>query len=160
MKSIVVYFSLDGNSEYAADKISEEIEADKLRLEPIKSYPKGGFSKYFWGGKSVIFGEKPKLASYNFDADKYDTIIIGTPIWAGSFAPPVKTFLRENNLSGKRIALFACSASGDAEKCFGKLKREIPGCNIVETLSLVQPKVKQSEENNTKIREFCNKLAQ
>ena len=158
MKSIVVYFSLDGNSKYVADLIKEHVGADILSLEPVKDYPKGNASKYFWGGKSVVFGEKPKLVPYVFDAKEYDLIILGTPVWAGSFAPPVKTFLRENDLSNKKIALFACSASGEAEKCFSKIKQEIPNGEVIATLSLVNPKVKQLEENSIKIKEFCDKL--
>lgn len=158
MKSIVVYFSLEGNSEYVTDKIAEFTKADTLRLESVKDYPRGNLSKYLWGGKSVVFGERPKLASYNFNAAEYDMIIIGTPVWAGSFAPPIKTFLSENDLSNKKVAFFACHAGGGAEKCFDKLKQEIPNCEVIATLDLVQPKVKQSEENISKIKEFCNKL--
>ena len=88
MKTIVVYFSLEGNTEYVAEKISDYLKTDTLRLEPVKEYPRGNFSKFFWGGKSVVFGETPKLVPYNFDASKYDVIIIGTPVWAGSFTPP------------------------------------------------------------------------
>jgi flavodoxin len=158
MKTIVVYFSLEGNSKYAADVIEKYMGADILSLEPVKDYPKGNVSKFFWGGKSVMFGEKPKLVPYNFDANKYDVIIIGTPVWAGSFAPPIKTFLRDNDLSNKKIALFACSSGGDAEKCFSKLQQEIPNCNVIATLSLKDPKAKQLEENSIRIKEFCDRL--
>ena len=158
MKSIVVYFSLEGNSKYVADLIKENVGADILRLEPVKDYPKGNASKFFWGGKSVVFGEKPKLVPYVFDAKEYDVIIIGTPVWAGSFAPPVKTFLSENDLANKKIALFACSAGGNAEKCFSKLKQEIPKGEVIATLSLLDPKVKQLDENFIKIKEFCERL--
>lgn len=158
MKTIVVYFSLEGNTKYVADIIAEYIKADTLRLEPVKDYHRGNFSKFFWGGKSVVFGEKPKLVSYNFDANKYDLIIIGTPVWAGSFTPPVKTFLRENDLSNKKIALYACNSGDDAEKCFSKLKQEIPNSDVIATLTLAEPKVKQLEENSVKIKEFCNRF--
>ena len=158
LKAIVVYFSLEGNSKYVADEISEYVGADTLRLEPVKDYPKGNVSKFFWGGKSVVFGEKPKLASYNFDAKEYDVIIIGTPVWAGSFAPPVKTFLGENDLSNKKIALFACNFGGSADKCFSKLQQEISNCKVVATLTLTDPKGKQLAESSAKIKEFCDKL--
>lgn len=157
-RAIVVYFSLEGNSKYVADVIAEYMEADTLRLEPAKDYPKGNVGKYFWGGKSVVFGDKPKLLSYNFNANEYDLIIIGTPVWAGSFTPPIKTFLRENDLKNKKIALFACNSGGDAEKCFNKLKKEIPNYDVIATLTLANPKVKHLEKNSIKIKEFCNSL--
>jgi flavodoxin len=159
MKAIVVYFSLDGNTEYTAKTISENLQIDTLRLEPYKDYPAGNFSKYFWGGKSVVFGEKPRLVPYHFNASDYETIIIGTPIWASSFTPPIKTFLGENDLSGKKIALFACGAGEAPEKLYSKFRQELPGSEIVATLSLIDPKNKPSEGNAKKISEFCNTIA-
>lgn len=158
MKAIIVYFSLDGNTEYVAEKIAGQLQIDTLRLEPLKDYPTGGFRKFFWGGKSVVFGEKPQLTPYHFYASDYDTVIIGTPIWASSFVPPINTFLHENNLSGKKIAVFTCSAGGSSEKCLTKFRQELPGSEITATLSLVDPKSKPSENNERQIAEFCKKI--
>lgn len=159
MRAIVVYFSLEGNTEYVAKAISGMLQIEVLRLEPYKDYPTGKFSKYFWGGKSVAFGEKPRLVPYHFNISEYDTIIIGSPIWASSFTPPIKTFLEENDLSGKKIALFACGAGPAPEKFYAKFRQELPGSEIIATLSLVDPKDKPFEENNKKINEFCNTIA-
>ena len=159
MKSIVVYFSMDGNSQYVAEKIQKYIGAETLRLEPIKAYPKGNASKYFWGGKSVVFGEQPQLVPYNFAPADYDVIIIGTPVWAGSFTPPIKTFIRDNDLSKKKIALYACNSGGSAEKCFDKLRKELPDCDVIATLELANPGSNQREENVLKIEKFCNSIS-
>lgn len=158
MKTVVIYFSLEGNTQYVADKIAECIGADTLRLEPIKDYPTGKISKFFWGGKSVVFGEKPKLVSYDFIASKYDRVIIGTPIWAGSFTPPIKTFIEDNDLSHKKIALYACHSGGGAEKCFNKLKKELGTVDVVATLELMNPGHNQQEENTLKIEAFCKDI--
>jgi flavodoxin len=155
MKAIVVYFSLEGNTKYVADKIAEFTGADELRLEPAKDYPRGNVSKFFWGGKSVVFGESPKLLPYDFDVEKYDLVIIGTPVWAGSFTPPIKTFIKENDLSKKKVALFACSAGG-VGKCLDKLKDALPACEVIATFDLISPKKTQSEETVQKIKSFCD----
>lgn len=158
VKVAIVYFSLEGNTEYVADKISEYIDVDVLRLEPVKNYPQGNVSKYVWGGKSATFGEKPKLVPYQFSANQYDVIIIGTPVWASTFTPPIKTFLKENNISEKKIALYVCYAGGQTKKCFNKLKKELPDCDIITTLALLDPKTKQNAINDVKIKEFCAKI--
>ena len=54
MKRIVVYFSLEGNTEYIADELAKVLPADKLKLVPKKAYSTSGFSKFFWGGKSAV----------------------------------------------------------------------------------------------------------
>lgn len=159
MKAIVVYFSLEGNTRYAAEKIAEYLKADHLRLEPVKDYPHGNISKFFWGGKSVMFGEKPKLQAYDFSPGEYDVIILGTPIWAGSFTPPIKTFISENDLSKKKIAVYACHSGGGAAKCFDKLKKELPDSSVISTLELVEPGSRQKDESIQKIKEFCDSIA-
>ncbi|MFA9376154.1 MAG: flavodoxin family protein [Lachnotalea sp.] len=158
MKAIVVYFSLEGNSKYVADKVSKDLGADLLRLEPIKEYPHGNISKFFWGGKSVLLGETPNLVSYDFVVSEYDVIILGTPIWAGSFAPPIQTFITANDLGNKKIALFACHGGGGADKCFNKIKNELPSNKIVALLDLANPMKKEQPENEAKIKDFCDAI--
>ena len=98
MKTLIVYYSLEGNTEYAANKIAEVCEFDTLRLVPVKEYPASGFKKFFWGGKSAVMAETPELEPYMFDADSYDRIVFGFPVWAGNVTPPIRTFVKENDL--------------------------------------------------------------
>ena len=67
MKSIIVYYSLEGNTEYTAKEIAAKLGADLLRLEPVKAYPTGKVSKFVWGGKSAMMAETPQLKPYQFD---------------------------------------------------------------------------------------------
>ncbi|MBQ9613716.1 MAG: flavodoxin [Lachnospiraceae bacterium] len=158
MKTLIVYYSLEGNTEYAATKIAEVCEFDALRLVPVKEYPASGFKKFFWGGKSAVMAETPELEPYTFDADSYDRIVFGFPVWAGNVTPPIRTFVKDNDLKGKRIAAFACQSGAGAEKAFAKLKEAI-GINQLEAeLVLIDPKVRQNAENDRKINDFCAKL--
>ena len=158
MKKALIYYSLEGNTQYVAEKITEHLDIDVYKIRPKKEYPSGTFSKYLWGGKSVVMGEMPELEAYDFNPNQYDLIIIGTPIWASSFAPPIKTFLNENNLTDKKIALYTCSAGGDTKKCYDKFKEALPGSTIVSSLALVNPKSKKSDANDEKIASFCQSL--
>ena len=60
MKTLIVYYSLEGNTEFAAKTIASALGADMLKLEPVKAYPTSGFKKFFWGGKSAVMEEKPQ----------------------------------------------------------------------------------------------------
>ena len=93
MKTAIVYYSMSGNTKYVADKIAEKLGADIIRIEPVKAYPDEGAKKFIWGGKSAVMGEKPVLQPYEFSLEKYDRIILGTPVWASTFTPPVRTFI-------------------------------------------------------------------
>ena len=158
MNVAVVYFSLEGNTKYVAEKIASELNADLIPLIPVKEYPTGKVSKYFWGGKSTTFREKPKLETYQFDHQKYDLIVLGTPIWAGTFAPPLRTFVRDNQMTGKNVALFASCSGGSTDKCFADLTKEIAGCSVISTLRLVDPVKNARLETDEKIADFCKRL--
>ena len=158
MKAAVVYYSLEGHTKFAAERIARELSADLVPLLPVKEYPKGQVSKYFWAGKSATFRETPKLETFSFDAEGYDLLVLGTPVWAGTFAPPLRTFLRGNRLAGKKAAFFACCSGGSTDKCFEELQKEIPGCSVLATLRLVDPADKDKPEEVRRMLDFCEKI--
>ncbi|MBR1929909.1 MAG: hypothetical protein IJ833_00290 [Lachnospiraceae bacterium] len=52
-------------------------------------------------------GETPALQPYEFNIEKYDRIIFGTPVWASTFVPPLRTFINDNpDVKDKKIAVF------------------------------------------------------
>ena len=158
MNTAIVYFSLEGNTKYVAEKIAKSLDADIIKLIPVKEYPTGKVSKFFWGGKSATFKEIPKLEAYRFDSKNYDLVLLGTPIWAGTFAPPLRTFIRENKLAGKKVAFFSCSGGGSAEKCFEHLENEISDCTVLSTLRLIDPLKNAKPDVDERIIDFCKKL--
>ena len=158
MKTIIVYYSMEENTDYASKKIAENLGADLLRIYPEKAYPDKGFRKFLWGGKSAVMAETPKLKKYDFDSDKYERVIIAFPVWASNMAPPIRTFIKESDLSGKRICAVACQSGSGAEKAFEKLKSALGISELEGELILIDPKANPSEENESKIESFCKKL--
>ena len=160
MKTAIVYYSLNGNTEFVANEIAAKLGADVLRLTPKKAFPDSGFKKFLWGGKSAVMKEKPELEPYEFDAEKYGRVIFGTPVWASRFTPPIRTFVADNAdaLKGKRFAAFICFSGGGADKALARLK-ELLGADLDAELVLIDPKDKPSDENAEKLAAFCEKLA-
>ena len=158
MKTIIIYYSLEGNTKYIAEKIAAETDADILRIEPVKTYPKSGFRKFLWGGKSAVMAETPELLPYDFKPEMYGRVVFGFPVWAGNMAPPIRTFVKENNLKGKRIAAFACQSGAGAEKAFGKLKAALGISSLEKEMIFIDPKSKPNPENEGKIKEFCKEM--
>ncbi len=57
----------------------------------------------------------------------------GTPVWASTFAPFLRTFIHENpDVKGKKIAVFTCFSGGGADKAIDKMKKYI-GIETFET---------------------------
>lgn len=157
MKKIIVYYSMSGNTEYAAKIIAEKTGAELLRIAPAKAYPDKGAKKFLWGGKSAVMKEKPALLPYDFDAGEYDGVIFGTPVWASNITPPLRTFIDENKdkLAGKKFSVFVCYSGGGAEKAINRLKELLDIPSFEATLILTDPKDKPDEDNERRIAGFC-----
>ncbi len=160
MKTAVIYYSLEGNAKYMAEQIAETIDGDLIQLIPKKTYPSSGFKKYLWGGKSIISSEKPELMPYDFDSDKYDSIVFASPVWASSFTPPIRTFINDNRdkLKDKKISLALCYMGGGADKAQKKLLSYLEIDKFEAVLNLIDPLKKKKDEDIVKIKEFCEKL--
>ena len=160
MKTLIVYYSMGGNTEWAAKAVAAGTGADLLRIEPEKQYPDRGFKKFFWGGKSAVMAETPALKPYRFDAAAYDRVVFGFPVWAGNVTPPIRSFIRENQaaLQGRRFAAFACQSGAGAEKAFKKLSECLGGANLEAELALIDPRDKPARQNEEKIAAFCGRI--
>ena len=160
MGKLLVFYSLEGNTEYIADRICEKIGCDKLRLIPKKAYKDKGFAKFLWGGKSAVMAETPELESYDVDLDKVDELIIGFPVWASTITPPIRTFLTDNKdaLKEKKIAVYACQAGNGAPKAMDKIRDLLGIDEFVAKAVFIDPKARPSDENEKILEEFTDKL--
>lgn len=156
MKTLVVYYSFEGNTEYAAKIIAGRLGADLLQLK-AGNEPPSGFGKYLIGGRAALRGEKAILYRINRHPEDYDVVIIGGPVWAGTLAPALREFMIQHPFERKRAALFACSASGNAVKMLDRMKSMLAGNEILADLSLRSP-LKRKEQAEQQIEEFCDKL--
>lgn len=138
MKTLVVYYSFEGNTRFIACAIAEAIGADLLELKPKKEIGTHGFMKYVWGGRQVVLKRKPALLPLDRQPQDYDLLFIGTPVWAYSYSPPVHTFFSTANLSGKKIALFCCHG-GDKRRTLEKMRASLAGNEIVGEIDFVEP---------------------
>ena len=160
MKTIVVYYSMGGNTELVARKIAEKTGAETLRLVPVKAYPDKGFKKFFWGGRSAVMAETPELEPYTFDGASYERIVFGFPVWASTVTPPIRTFIKDNAeaIKGKSFAAFACLAGSGAEKAFGKLRDALGIESFDATATFIDPKGKPADVVDEKVDQFVASL--
>lgn len=157
MKAVVVYYSLEGNTKFVAEQIAKELDADLLEIQSVKKYSAEGPMKYAIGGKDAVTGKKPELEPYSFNKEDYDLVIIGTPLWAGTCAPPIRTFLSTEKLNASKVAFFVCCGGGSSRKCMEKMT-EMAQVSQPLTLELVNPFTKTKPEDLLAIKNFCIKL--
>lgn len=137
-KSLVIYYSLEGNTGLIAKAVAETLQADLSELQPVKGIPNKGFFKFFWGGKQVIMKEQPELQPLKVNPAEYELIVLGTPVWAGNYAPAFRSFFAQYPLKGKQIALFCCY-SGSEGKTIEALKAELPDNAFLGSIGFLNP---------------------
>ena len=144
MKSLIVYYSLEGNVELISKYVANLLGSDMMELKPVTPYPTGRVSKYT-AGKAAIKREQPELLPYDKDPSDYDTIVIGTPVWASNPAPPVNTFMMTNDLTGKRVSFIVSSKSGNGGKCVAEMEKML-GRSADAVFNVKEPKEADREQ--------------
>lgn len=118
-RTALIYYSLDGNTHFIAQKMSKQLGCPVIRLKLQKEFSTTNkFLKFFWAGQSSVFRTKPPLANKAIDLKAYDTLVIASPVWAGSVSSPVRSFPEQLCHRGKR-----CLPGG---KQWGRATREVP----------------------------------
>ncbi len=141
MKKLVVFYSRSGNTRKAGELIAAEINAD---IDEIKDKKKRDGIRGFMGGGFDAFKKRETRIEHKKNPAGYGLVVVGTPIWAGTMAPAIRSYLKTNKL--KNVAFFSTAGSGSNGKAF----REMEGLSgkPVKTLEL------REKIDEAKIKEF------
>lgn len=135
MKKAVVFYSLSGNTQAAAKEIAEGIGADLIELKLVKPFPTEKSKQLALGGMQAMFGMKPAIQELSKNIKEYDVLILGTPIWAGTIAAPLHSFLNKYQVLDKIVAVFTFSGGGDNKRCIAKLSKRLPRLKVEVALA-------------------------
>ena len=91
MKKLILYCSIDGNTDAVAHAIAEKIDADTARLVRVKKVRGFGFINNLKLRMEVMGKKKPDIFPFKWDPRDYDLIFIGTPVWYDSYNPVFNT---------------------------------------------------------------------
>lgn len=125
-KVMVAYFSCTGNTETVAKAIAQATDATLYRIQPQTVYSSADLD---WRDKesrsSKEMGDtasRPALADKNANAETYDVIFLGYPIWWNVCPRIINTFIESYNLTGKTVIPFATSGSSSIQNSVKELK--------------------------------------
>ena len=136
MNKLIVYFSYTNNTRKIANKIKEKLDCDileiKTKIPYSDDYQKVVDDEHNQEASNYL----PEIENLDIDLNKYQEIIIGTPVWWYRPVPAIRTFLNENNLSGKIIKPFATNA-GWLGKTFKEIKKLCPESDVEKGMNIV-----------------------
>ena len=130
-KVLVLYYSQTSNTKAVATEIATKLNADIEEIVAVNPYD-GDFQATI--DRCIVEREQGTVTEIKplaADVAKYDVIFIGYPVWFGTYAPPVATFLSNTDLSGKKIVPFCTFGSGGLESSVKDMAEKQPKAEIL-----------------------------
>ncbi|WP_040603022.1 cyclophilin-like fold protein [Paraprevotella xylaniphila] len=134
---LVLYASRTNNTKQVAELIQSTLDCDILEVEPQTPYDNDYNAMLERSQEELAAirqGNFPPIKTSMENFDNYDIVFVGYPIWYGSIATPMQTFLHEHaeKLAGKRIALFSTSGSSGISSSVSEARNLCPDATIIE----------------------------
>jgi flavodoxin len=154
LKSLVVFYSRTGNARFVAQTIAAQVGSDTEEVIDLKK--RSGVIGFLRGGMDARRGKETEISPTQKSPADYDLIIVGTPIWDGRPTPAITTYLKKNNLSGKKVAVFFVQG-GKRPQGIEQIKALIPNSTYLGEVSIIDA-LKNKEETERQIMEWCKTL--
>ena len=114
-KTLVVYFSVTGNTEGVAQKIAAATGGDLYRIQPAQEYTEADLNYNDNTTRATVEQKdpsaRPEIGSEPVSLEGYTTIYIGYPIWWGQEPRIMDTFVESYDFTGITLIPFCTSGS-------------------------------------------------
>lgn len=154
MQILVVYYSRSGHTRQIAQEVSKELKCDIEEIQDTVNW--SGPIGWLNAGRQASSRALTKLQPIKNDPSKYDLVIIGTPVWAGTMSTPVRTYITENKEKLKKVA-FVITEGGRGEEATFKEMEELCGKKAAATVFVKVGEIKKGEYSD-KVKKFAQEL--
>ena len=133
---LIAYYTYSGNTQKIARLILEKTGGELFNIQPKTTYPDSYNIVVEQAKKEIKAGFKPELVS-NIDLpETFDTIFVGSPNWWSTIAPPVATFLTENDFSSKTIIPFCTHGGGGLGRIESDINKLCPNSKVLSSFEI------------------------
>ena len=146
-KILIVYLSRTNNTKTIAEIIQKNVGGKLVALELEKPYPENYQATVQQVVKENETGYLPPLKTKIDSIQNYDVVFVGFPTWGMKLPPPMKSFLRQYDLSGKTIVPFNTNDGYGIGSSFDTVKELCTKSKILEGFS-----IKGGTENDGRAR--------
>ena len=132
-KAAVVYYSQSKvqNTALVAKWIQKHVGGELVAIEPVEPYPEAYSQTLKVADKEHADGVEREIKPVSIPED-CEVVFIGSPIWYGTFAPPIATFLKDNPLAGKTVVPFCTHGGGGAGTFEQDVRVACPEAKVLE----------------------------
>lgn len=153
MKSIVMYYSRTGKTAATAKALADKLSSEIIEIKDIKG--RKGFIGYIKAALDARGMKTTSIEPDTINTADYDTICIGTPVWAGKPAPAINTIIKNADIRGKDIILFVTLGGNRYEDTLNSMSKEVEekGGNVIKTIAI-------AKTNNKTEADIANEINQ
>ena len=120
MKTLVAYFSATGTTEQVAKELADVTGGTLYEIKPEVRYTDADLDWHDRNSRSSVEmmnkNSRPAIIKDLNDADGYDRIFIGFPVWWYTAPTIINTFIETYGFEGKTAVLFATSGGSTVDK--------------------------------------------
>jgi flavodoxin len=155
-KILLAFYSHTGTTRALAEHIAGLCPCDTEEIQDLQS--RSGILGTLRSGWDGLMRRPTPIKPSKLQALNYDLIVVGTPVWVGGPAAPVRRYLIDNRTCFNRVAFFCTLGGSGADKALAAMER-VAGRTPIATLSVFQGEV-ASNRFRDKAREFVDALKQ
>lgn len=131
-KILIVLYSLTGNTMTIAKQIQSITGGKIFEVVPITPYPEDHQATTEQAKTEISEGFKPELKAKLDNIKDYDTILVGSPCWWATMAPPLATFLSQHDFTGKTLIPFMTHEGSGLGRYVEDLRKLCPTATILD----------------------------
>ncbi|MBJ3763686.1 hypothetical protein ILP92_13090 [Maribius pontilimi] len=149
----VVFYSRDDHTHALASQIADGLDADLFRIATDR-YGDQPFS-YLLAGFDSLVGRLPAIKPLR-DMAGYVTVSLGTPVWIGNPATPLRAYLAQDPTLPGTVGLFTTSGGDGPQAKARKVVEDILGYKVDAAVNV--PNGTDTGEIRSRVAGYCESL--
>ena len=147
-QTLIMYYSKTGKTKIVAEEL--KVLMPDARLVEIKS-DVGIMKAVMW---QQLFNRNACNEPIAVDLEKYDKVILCSPLWLQKISSPMRTIINTVPMEGKKVNLFVVCAGHFGESGQKKLQKQLASKKIdCESLSIIKSGGKTDEDIRKQVQE-------
>jgi len=118
-RTLVVCYSRDGSTRKIAQRITDTLGADLDIIEDV--VPRAGAAGFVRSAFEALAKGLPTIRVQR-DPKDYELVILGTPVWVGTLASPMRSYLNQFRGHFKDVACFCTMGGRGAESTLREMQ--------------------------------------
>jgi len=131
-RTLIVYLSRTNNTKAVAQIIQKNVGGTLVALELETPYPEHYQTTVNQVAEENRTGFLPPLKTKIDSIQNYDVVFVGFPTWGMQLPPPMKSFLKQYDLSDKKVIPFNTNGGYGIGSSFQTVKELYPNSDVLE----------------------------